>query len=133
MQEDDRYQLELERLTRAEQRAEQLRMQLIDVQSKIADMESKLEEIEYTIKPENIERATQVYGSTRPEEARETRRRQLESERARLKAQLRILSTSQARLEVSVANADSEVDLLRAKLQMRREQMEAAPKKPEKP
>jgi DNA repair exonuclease SbcCD ATPase subunit len=133
MQEDDRYQLELERLTRAEQRAEQLRMQLIDVQSKIADMESKLEEIEYAIKPENIERATQVYGSTRPEEARETRRRQLESERARLKAQLRILSTSQARLEVSVANADSEVDLLRAKLQMRREQMEAAPKKPEKP
>jgi hypothetical protein len=47
-----------------------------------------------------------------------------------LKAQLRILSTSQARLEVSCANADSEVDLLRAKLQMRREQMEAAPKKP---
>lgn len=128
MQEDDRYALELERLTRAEQRAEQLRMQLVDVQSKIADLESKLEEIEYALKPENLERATQVYGSTRPEEVRETRRRQLESERARLKAQLRILSTSQARLEVSCANADNEVDLLRAKLQMRREQMEAAPK-----
>ena len=131
MQDDDRYALEMERLTRAEQRAEQLRMQLIDVQSKIADLESKLEEIEYALKPENLERATQVYGSTRPEEVRETRRRQLESERARLKAQLRILSTSQARLEVSCANADSEVDLLRAKLQMRREQMEAKPKKPE--
>lgn len=128
MQEDDRYALELERLTRAEQRAEQLRMQLVDVQSKIADLESKLEEIEYALKPENLERATQVYGSTRPEEVRETRRRQLESERARLKAQLRILSTSQARLEVSCANADNEVDLLRAKLQMRREQMDAAPK-----
>jgi hypothetical protein len=133
MQDDDRYALELERLTRAEQRAEQLRMQLVDVQSKIADLESKLEEIEYALKPENLERATQVYGSTRPEEVRETRRRQLESERARLKAQLRILSTSQSRLEVSCANADNEVDLLRAKLQMRREQMEAAPKKPEKP
>ena len=133
MQDDDRYQLEMERLTRAEQRAEQLRMQLVDVQSKIADIESKLEEIEYAIKPENIERSMQTYGSTRPEEARETRRRQLESERTRLKAQLRILSTSQTRLEVSVANADSEVDLLRAKLQQRREQMEATPKKPEKP
>jgi chromosome segregation ATPase len=132
MQDDDRYQLEMERLTRAEQRAEQLRMQLVDVQSKIADLESKLEEIEYAIKPENIERTMQTYGSTRPEEARETRRRQLESERTRLKAQLKILSTSQARLEVSCANADSEVDLLRAKLQQRREQMEAAPKKPEK-
>lgn len=131
MHDDDRYALELERLTRAEQRAEQLRMQLVDVQSKIADLESKLEQIEYALKPENLERATQVYGSTRPEEVRETRRRQLESERARLKAQLRILSTSQARLEVSCANADSEVDLLRAKLQMRREQMESAPKKPE--
>ena len=133
MQEDDRYALEMERLTRAEQRAEQLRMQLVDVQSKIADLESKLEEIEYALKPENLERATQVYGSTRPEEVRETRRRQLESERARLKAQLRILSTSASRLEVSCQNADNEVDLLRAKLQMRREQMEAAPKKPEKP
>lgn len=131
MHDDDRYALELERLTRAEQRAEQLRMQLVDVQSKIADLESKLEGIEYALKPENLERATQVYGSTRPEEVRETRRRQLESEGARLKAQLRILSTSQARLEVSCANADSEVDLLRAKLQMRREQMEAAPKKPQ--
>lgn len=132
MQEDDRYQLDLERLTRAEQRAEQLRMQLVDVQSKIADLESKLEEIEYALKPENLERATQVYGSTRPEEVRETRRRQLESERTRLKAQLRILSTSAARLEVSCGNADNEVDLLRAKLQMRRERMDAAPKKPEK-
>jgi hypothetical protein len=131
MQDDDRYQLEMERLTRAEQRAEQLRMQLVDVQSKIADLESKLEEIEFALKPENIERTTQVYGSTRPEEARETRRRQLESERARLKAQLRILSTSQSRLEVSCANADAEVDLLRAKLQQRRQQMEANPKKPE--
>src|ERR1043165_178639 len=34
MQEDDRYQLDMERLTRAEQRAEQLRSQLIDIQSK---------------------------------------------------------------------------------------------------
>ena len=132
MQDDDRYQLEMERLTRAEQRAEQLRMQLVDVQSKIADLESKLEEIEYALRPEVLERSTQVYGSTKPEEVRETRRRQLESERTRVKAQLRILQTSQARLEVSVANADSEVDLLRAKLQMRREQMEATPKKPEK-
>ena len=137
MQEDDRYQLEMERLTRAEQRAEQLRMQLVDVQSKIADLESKMEQVEYALKPENIERATQGFGTVHPEEARETRRRQLESERTRLKAQLRILQTSQVRLEVSCANADNEVDLLRAKLQQRRDQMDAAPpekeSKPKKP
>jgi chromosome segregation ATPase len=138
MQEDDRYQLDMERLTRAEQRAEQLRMQLVDVQSKIADLESQLEGIEFALRPENIERATATYGSTRPEEARQARQRQLENERTRVKAQLRILQTSQARLEVSCANADSEVDLLRAKLQQRREQMEinaasgeSKPKKPE--
>lgn len=138
MQEDDRYQLDMERLTRAEQRAEQLRMQLVDVQSKIADLESQLEGIEFALRPENIERATATFGSTRPEEARQARQRQLESERNRVKSQLRILATSQARLEVSCANADSEVDLLRAKLQQRREQMEInqsnpenRPKKPE--
>jgi predicted ribosome quality control (RQC) complex YloA/Tae2 family protein len=120
-------------------------MQLIDVQSKIADFEAKLEGVEYALKPENIERATQTFGSTRPEEARDARRRQLESERGRLKAQLRILETSKSRLETSSALADNEVDLIRAKLQQRRDQMDAgAPaeekrdtrpkaKKPERP
>ena len=132
MQEDDRYQLDMERLTRAEQRAEQVRMQLVDVQSKIADFEAKLEGVEYALRPENIERSMQTFGSTRPEEAREARRRQLESERGRLKAQLKILETSKARLEVSSSLADNEVDLLRAKLQQRREQMDAAPAAEEK-
>ena len=127
MQEDDRFQLDMERLTRAEQRAEQIRMQLVDVQSKIADLEAKLEGVEYALRPEVIERATQTFGSTRPEEAREARRRQLESERGRLKAQLKILETSKSRLDVSSALADQEVDLLRAKLQQRREQMEQDP------
>ena len=44
MQEDDRYQMDMERLTRAEQRAEQLRSQLMDVQGKIADFEARLEQ-----------------------------------------------------------------------------------------
>ncbi|HSK62468.1 MAG TPA: hypothetical protein VK893_01460 [Pyrinomonadaceae bacterium] len=132
MQEDDRYQLDMERLTRAEQRAEQVRMQLVDVQTKIADLEAKLEGVEYALRPENIDRATQSFGSTRPEEAREARRRQLESERGRLKAQLKILETSKARLEVSSSLADNEVDLLRAKLQQRRDQMDAAPPAEEK-
>lgn len=132
MQDDDRYQLDMERLTRAEQRSEQLRSQLLDTETKIADAESKLEQIEYAIKPENIERATQGYGSVRPEEMRETRRRQLESERTRTRAQLKILETSKARLEVAVSNADTEVDQLRAKLQQRRDQMDANPPRNER-
>src|SRR4029434_1322182 len=129
MQDDDRYQLDMERLTRAEQRAEQLRSQLIDVQSKIADFESKLEQIEYALKPENIDRATQGYGTVHPEEARESRRRQLENEKGRLQAQLSILETSRVRLESAIATADSEVDLLRARLHERR--LEGATQKTE--
>jgi chromosome segregation ATPase len=139
MNEDDRYQLEMERLTRAEQRAEQLRSQLIDVQGKIADFEAKLEQIEYALRPENIESSTAGYGSTHPEQAREARRKQLEGERSRVQAQLKLVESSKIRLETAVANADSEVDLLRAKLQQRREQMDAqpitteTPKPPRKP
>jgi chromosome segregation ATPase len=127
MQEDERYQVEMERLTRAEQRAEQLRAQLMDVQTKIADFEARLEQIDWALKPENIETATAGYGSTRPEATREARKRQLESEKARTTTQLKLAETSKNRLETAVSNADTEVDLLRAKLQQRREQMEAQP------
>ena len=139
MQEDDRYQLDMERLTRAEQRAEQLRSQLIDIQSKIADFEAKLEQIEWALRPENLENSMAGYGSTRPEAARDARKKQLESERTRVSLQLKLAETSRTRLELAVANADAEVDLLRAKLQQRREQMDAqpidapAPPKPRKP
>ena len=137
MQEDDRYQLEMERLTRAEQRAEQLRSQLMDVQAKIADFEARLEQIEFALRPENIESSTAGYGSTRPEVARETRKKQLESERGRVQAQLKLAETSRSRLEVAVSNADAEVDSLRAKLEQRRALMDAqpveAPPRPRKP
>ena len=137
MQEDDRYQLDMERLTRAEQRAEQLRGQLMDVQSKIADFEARLEQIEFALRPENIEASTAGYGSTRPEVTRETRKKQLEGEKGRVQAQLKLAETSRSRLEVAVANADMEVDNLRAKLEQRRAQMDAQPvetaPKPRKP
>jgi DNA repair ATPase RecN len=137
MQEDDRYQLDMERLTRAEQRAEQLRAQLMDIQSKIADFEARLEQLEFALRPENIEASIAGYGSTRPEVARDTRKKQLEGERGRVQAQLKLAETSRSRLEVAVANADAEVDNLRAKLEQRRAQMDAQPvetaPKPRKP
>jgi len=137
MQDDDRYQLDMERLTRAEQRAEQLRGQLMDIQTKIGDYEARLEQLEWALRPENIESAAAGYGSTRPEQVREARKKQLESERSRVSTQLRLAQTSRTRLETAVSNADAEVDHLRAKLQQRREQMDAqpadAPAKPRKP
>jgi chromosome segregation ATPase len=133
MQEDDRYLLDMERLTRSEQRAEQLRSQLYDVQSKLADLGSRLEQVEYMVKPENIDRAMQGYGSVRPEEARETRRRQLESEKGRLQAQINILETSKTRLEQAITTADNEVDLLRARLDQKRLEQSTQPLEPTPP
>ena len=127
MNDDDRDQREMERLTRAEQRAEQLRSQLMDVQSKIADFEAKLEQIEFALKPENLESAAAGYGSTRPEAIRDMRKKQLEGEKSRVTAQLKLAETSRARLETASANADAEVDLLRARLQQRRAQQDTEP------
>jgi chromosome segregation ATPase len=132
-QDDDRYERDMERLTRAEQRAEQLRSQLIDVQAKIADFESKLEQIDFALRPENIESSTAGYGSTRPEAARDARKKQLESEKTRVQTQLKLVEGSKTRLETAVANADNEVDLLRAKLQQLRDQMDAQPVTTEPP
>ena len=66
MQENDRDLPELERLTRAEQRAENLRTQQLDVETKLADLQAKMEQIEWVIKPKNIERSQATFGSTRP-------------------------------------------------------------------
>jgi DNA repair exonuclease SbcCD ATPase subunit len=120
MQENDRSLIDMERLTRAEQRAENLRAQLIDAESKLADLQSKLEQVDYGLRPENIERAA-GYGTVHPEEARDARRRQLESEKSRLQAQIRILETSRTRLETSIGTADAEVDTLRRRLEQKQQ------------
>ena len=125
MQQNDRTLIDMERLTRAEQRAESLRSQQVDVESKLADLQSKLEVIDYQLRPENIERAG-GYGTVHPEEARDARRRQLEGERSRVLAQIRILETSRVRLETSVATADAEVDSLRRKIEMQQAQQDTS-------
>lgn len=108
--------VDLERLSRAEQRAEGFRSQLRDVQSKEADLQGRLEQIEYDLKPENIERTAAFYGTTRPEDVRDARRRQLENEKTRIQSQLTLLQTSRTRLEAAIALADTEVERLRARL-----------------
>jgi chromosome segregation ATPase len=108
--------VDLERLSRAEQRSAQLRSELRDVQQKKGELEAHLEDVEYALKPENIERATAGYGTTRPEDVREQRRKQLESERDRVRKQLAEFQTSEDRLQSAIATSDAEVDRLQKKL-----------------
>ncbi len=140
LQDNDRTLLEMDRLTRAEQRAEGLRAQQLDTETKLADLQNRLDQIEFAIRPENIERATATYGSTRPEDAREALRRQLDAERSRLRNQVKLLETNRTRLEAAVASADAEVDLLRRRIEAQQQQQDnaqnendAAAKKSKKP
>jgi chromosome segregation ATPase len=116
MEESQRSLVDLERLSRAETRSAALRTELREVQAKQADLQAKAEDVDYALKPENIERSTSGYGTTHPEELREQRRRQLESEKQRLQKQLDQLATSETRLNEAIAASDAEIDRLRKKL-----------------
>ena len=117
MEQQQRTLVDMERLSRAEVRAENLRTQLRDVQEKEGVLQARLEEIEYNLKPENIDRSVSTFGSTRPEDARAARRNMLESDKTRTRAQLDLYTTSRQRLETAIVNADLEVDRLRKRIE----------------
>jgi chromosome segregation ATPase len=116
MEQQQRTLVDLERLSRAEQRAEVFRAQLREVQEKESNLTGRMEQIDYELRPDSIERSVAVNGSTRPEEAREARRRALESEKTRTRSQLDALQSSRQRLESAIVTADTEVDKLRKRL-----------------
>jgi chromosome segregation ATPase len=116
MEESQRSLVDLERLSRAEQHAASLRTELRDVQAKEADLQARAEDIDYALRPENIERSVAGYGTTHPEEVREQRRRQLESEKERIRKQLDQLASSRTRLEQAIATADTEIERLHKRL-----------------
>jgi hypothetical protein len=91
----------------AAESAEKLRTQLLEVQTKEEDLRVRLAQLDEAIKPENIERSLAGVGSTRPEELREARRRQLSIQRDGVLAQLKTLETSRQRLETAIANAEA--------------------------
>lgn len=91
----------------AAESVERLKMQLLDLQVHEADLRARLQELDESIKPENIERSLAGVGSTRPEELREARRRQLSIQRDGVLAQLQTLETSRTRLQTAIANAEA--------------------------
>src|SRR5438034_4579707 len=88
--------------TDAAQIAEQLRLQLVEIQGKEGELQIRLQQLDEALKPENIERSFAGVGSTRPEEVLEARRRQLQAEKNGVVAQLTTLVDSRTRLEASL-------------------------------
>lgn len=108
--------LHLDLLSHAEQRAEALRKQLLELTEKETALRSRLVQIDEDMRPESIERVTGLNGSTRTPELRETRRRVLEIERRGYDSLLAQTSQSRVRLEDDVKQADALVSRLRQRV-----------------
>ena len=103
-------------LTRAEERAEVLRKQLIELIEKETSFKMRSAQLEEDMRPENIERTLSTYGTTRTVELRETRRRVLENEKRGVESLLQLTTQSRLRLEEDVRQADLLVAKLRQRL-----------------
>ena len=90
----------------AAESVDNLKSHLLELQGKEEALRGRLAELDESIKPENIERSLAGVGSTRPEELRESRRRQLTIQRDGVAAQLQTLETERQRLEAALANAE---------------------------
>ena len=109
--------LNIDILTKAEQRSEGLRKQLFELMEKDGAIRTKIDSLDYNLRPEAIERTTAITGSMRPEELRASRQKSLESEKANLQKLLVEIDKSKASLEISLQRADALVEKLRTKLE----------------
>jgi hypothetical protein len=106
--------VELEIVARTEKRAEALREKLLDIQMQELILQARLDDLDYRLSPESIQRALALVGSVRPmDELRESLRTSLEHEKARVNKQLEIIALNRERLEAAINRADAEIERLR--------------------
>ena len=91
----------------AAEAAQQLRNQLSQLNDREAEIKIRLQELDYELKPENIEHYFAGYGSLHPEELREARRKKLQIEKDRLLGQLTEIGQSRQQLEVAIIAAET--------------------------
>ena len=109
--------LNLDILTRAEQRAETMRKQLFDIIDKESQIKTRLDQIENDIRPEMIERSVALVGTLRPEELRDHRRKTLEVDKRNLQRLLTDIQNTRSSLDLNLQKADIMVEKLRFKLE----------------
>src|SRR4029077_9390198 len=106
----------LDLLAHAEERAEVLRKQLIELIEKETAYKSRMAQFDEDLRPENIERSMAGIGGTRTAEMRDTRRRVLENDKRGAENLLSVTVQSRLRLEENVRKADQLVTRLRQRL-----------------
>ncbi len=109
--------LNLDILSRSEQRAESLRKQLFELVEKENVVRTRIDQISFDSRPEMVDRSAAFSGSLRPEEIREQRKKSLDAEKRNAETLLAQIQTSRAKLEETVQRADTLVEKVRFKLE----------------
>lgn len=98
---------------RAEQRVDQLRAKLFELETREMDLLARLDDLDYRLTPEAIQRALAFVGSPRPmDEFREALRIRLETQKARIR-QLELVLANREQFEWAVREAEAELDRIR--------------------
>jgi hypothetical protein len=106
----------LDILTRAEQRAESMRRELLEMTERETAYRSRLMRLDDELRPESIDRSLTGVGTTRTVELRDLRRRQVDNERRGVETLLGQATHNRVRLEDEVKQADLLVARIRQRL-----------------
>ena len=105
-----------EQLEKEEQRGEGLQLHLIEIVEKELPLQTRLDQVNSQLRPENLDKALLGVGSVHPEYAREDLRKQLAAERQRLMYQLELFRQDRIRTQASLATTDAAILRLKMKL-----------------
>lgn len=106
----------LDVLSKAEQRAEIMRRQLLEMAEKETVYRTRLMQLDDDMRPDSIDRSLSGMGTTRMQDLRELRRGQLLNERRGVEILLNQAAASRVRLEDDLKQADELVARIRRRL-----------------
>lgn len=109
--------LNLDILTKSEQRSDSLRKQLFEMIEKENTIRGRMDQIDNDMRPETLDRTLALTGSLRPEELREQRRRSLTLEKTNLQVLLTEVQKNRTNLELNLQRSDALVERLRVKIE----------------
>jgi len=109
--------LNLDILTKSEQRSDSLRKQLFEMIEKENTIRGRMDQIDNDMRPETLDRTLALTGSLRPEELRDQRRRSLTLEKTNLQVLLTEVQKNRSNLELNLQRSDALVERLRVRIE----------------
>jgi cell division protein FtsB len=107
----DAYSTDSDRIARAEQRVDQLRAKLFELETREMDLLARIDDLDYRLTPEAIQRALAFVGSPRPlDEFREALRIRLEAQRVRINRQLELVTANREQVMWAIREAEAEIE-----------------------